>query len=835
MFVIAFGLVLSADTSVAAMSIDLTKDWRFAPDPDLIGEEQGWMQAAFDDSTWTLIDAGKRWEDQGFPEVDGAGWYRKRILAPAEMRAPYIWLNLGGINDSGVIYCNGVKVAAFGDEENKSITNQPVAANLTAHIRWGQENLIVVRAYDQGVSGGLTQRICTLTTNLDELPLTWRLRFIPGFDGQPSIVGLEMAPQPLPPTARLHVQLSLNEGPLRVKEAPAITDYMDRSIGAATFDIDAKPGDQVHIRAEILGAPEAGKAGFQFERTYTWPAPPQWPGEYSDLRVLNNFVTELKAVDRIAQAASQMEFQNPRDGWVFISILNAKGATAHLDNASDPLIWRAHPVTGALEAMQYLAKGKHQLKLTDAQGARLDIRAVPETVFCYWPSSPSVNGFPERDRAFGERHVFPNMNTLVRSGDMSDADFESWRAEGRRWLAASSVLGLSDANPPTAEAMHEKWAGSATMTQPGYSGMIVDEFLGKSAGHFAAWTEGLNRLAAMPNFEDKTFYAWVQSIHSHPPGLAFMQRLHELGGRFGWMRYCHEEPTWELAMLHIYEMLDDVEEWEALMPGVKERITVFLGSFVMPTVSLNNNPGVNYIPYMDAQFRVLATDPMLNGIGGMAQWSSNLADDDTLRYAQDLFRHYCIEGKRTPYGAYPYRLTHIENPDFDEGLVGWRVEPAEPDGIVAAAYKGFAMIGGRWQTYNGGDRCAILTASNKGPNRIGQSITGLKPGHLYSVKYVAANLDRFAQKEESPLSIELEGAQQLPERSVRNVLPSPIPVVQDGAEEAHTVYTTYSQIVFRAEGETVELTFSDWRDASPAAEAGQRIAFNFVEVQPYYE
>ena len=42
--------------------------------------------------------------------------------------------------------------------------------------------------------------------------------------------------------------------------------------------------------------------------------------------------------------------------------------------------------------------------------------------------------------------------------------------------------------------------------------------------------------------------------------------------------------------------------------------------------------------------------------------------------------------------------------------------------------------------------------------------------------------------------------------------------------------------IFRADGPTATLTFSDWADASdPGGETGQEIGFNFVELQPYLE
>ena len=833
---ILVGLTLVAVTAAwGADTIDVAKDWRFAPDPHRVGVGQGWMQPGFDDSAWAVVDAGKRWEDQGFPEVDGAAWYRKRVMVPASIRAPHVWLNLGGINDSGTIYCNGAKIATFGDENAKSITSTPVAANLSAHIRWGEENLLAIHAFDQGLSGGLTKSLCALTTDPSTLPAGWRLRFVPGFDSQPSIVGLDMGPQDLPGTARLRVTLSINDDSPVVREVAPVTDYQGRPMGATEFDLDLGPGDRLHITAKILDAPNCSKAGFPFERVYQWPRRPRWQGEYGDLRVLNNFVTELKAVDRIEEASSQYDFLNPREGWVFIRVQHAENPVAHVNDEIDALIWRVHPETGAFESMQYLIEGEHRLRMLNGAGARLDIRAIPETICCPWPLGASLKALPERDQAYADRFVLPNMNTLVTYGDAGDAFHTAWRAEGRRYLGGGSALGLNHATPPRADDVFEEWISSKAAVGPSYAGMMVDEFLSKSADHYAAWTHALERLHDSGSFTDKTFYAWVQSVYSHPPALAFMRTLYAHGGRFGWMRYCHEEPTEEAARLHIHEMLSGLNEWELLMPGVKERIVVYLGAFIAPNISLNNNPGADYTAYMDLQFQTLATDPTYFGLRGLAQWSSYYADDHSLRYAQQLFRHYCIEGERTPFQPLPYVLSHITNPDFENGLQGWHVEAADSTSVVSDTHLDLGLLQGRWKSYGDGDTCAIMTRDDRTPNRVGQTIQDLSPGNLYTLKTIAANLDQFSVEADAGLHIEIDGVERIEDRSFRHLTRSPISTqLEQLGEESH-VFTTYHQVTFRAISETAELTFSDWKDDMPTGPEGQRIAFNFVEVQPFFE
>ena len=62
----------------APRTIELSKNWHFSPDESNIGTDEKWFDTTFDGSKWNTIDAGKKWEDQGYPNSDGYGWYRKK-------------------------------------------------------------------------------------------------------------------------------------------------------------------------------------------------------------------------------------------------------------------------------------------------------------------------------------------------------------------------------------------------------------------------------------------------------------------------------------------------------------------------------------------------------------------------------------------------------------------------------------------------------------------------------------------------------------------------------------------------------------------------------------
>src|SRR5262249_35214849 len=67
----------------------------------------------------------------------------------------------------------------------------------------------------------------------------------------------------------------------------------------------------------------------------------------------------------------------------------------------------------------------------------------------------------------------------------------------------------------------------------------------------------------------------------------------------------------------------------------------------------------------------------LADIAGLNWWTSLQADEDSVRFVGKLYRHYAIEGKTEMLTRDPLFLTHVRNPDFDDGTEGWTVRAAE--------------------------------------------------------------------------------------------------------------------------------------------------------------
>ncbi|MDR3737625.1 MAG: SpoIIE family protein phosphatase [Terracidiphilus sp.] len=103
-----------------AGTIALDGPWQFHP-----GDDAAWAVPGFDDAGWTQISAGEPWGAQGFPAMEGMGWYRKHIvLDPGAAGPGDLALLIPVVDDAYEVYWNGVRVGTFG-----KLPPHPVALN----------------------------------------------------------------------------------------------------------------------------------------------------------------------------------------------------------------------------------------------------------------------------------------------------------------------------------------------------------------------------------------------------------------------------------------------------------------------------------------------------------------------------------------------------------------------------------------------------------------------------------------------------------------------------------------------------------------------------------
>jgi len=148
--------------------IDLSTDWRFAPDEKNIGASEKWFAVDYDDSKWDILEAGKKWEEQGYPDLDAYGWYRKSVEIPSNWKGKDIWIKFAAVNDAYELFINGESVSYFG-EANISVASRPTFTKISEHLKYGKSNQITVKVTDWGGSGGLWRLPIIITTNENEV------------------------------------------------------------------------------------------------------------------------------------------------------------------------------------------------------------------------------------------------------------------------------------------------------------------------------------------------------------------------------------------------------------------------------------------------------------------------------------------------------------------------------------------------------------------------------------------------------------------------------------------------------------------------------------------
>ncbi|MCX5636967.1 MAG: hypothetical protein NTX52_04645, partial [Planctomycetota bacterium] len=126
----------------------MAKDWHFKTDPTKAGVAEQWYAVSFDDSAWDIINAGQRYEDQGYANYDGDSWYRKWVSIPSDWSGKSIQLEFGSV-DWCNLYINGTFVSRSAGS---------LALHISSYLQAGQDNLICCRIEDTGGDGGIVTK-----------------------------------------------------------------------------------------------------------------------------------------------------------------------------------------------------------------------------------------------------------------------------------------------------------------------------------------------------------------------------------------------------------------------------------------------------------------------------------------------------------------------------------------------------------------------------------------------------------------------------------------------------------------------------------------------------
>jgi hypothetical protein len=148
-------------------TIDITGNWKFTNN-----DESAFADPDLNDEDWSTVVVPGIWENQGFPDHDDYGWYRKAVFLPGELNKETLILFIGAIDDADEVYFNGEKIGSTGrfpgekhKDYNRRFYNHERFYYIPGHIpRWGTENSIAIRVYDSGGEGGIHKGPVGITT-----------------------------------------------------------------------------------------------------------------------------------------------------------------------------------------------------------------------------------------------------------------------------------------------------------------------------------------------------------------------------------------------------------------------------------------------------------------------------------------------------------------------------------------------------------------------------------------------------------------------------------------------------------------------------------------------
>ncbi|WP_347841302.1 sialate O-acetylesterase [uncultured Draconibacterium sp.] len=119
-------------------------------DEGMVNGQPIYSAPELNDETWSSIKSPGLWEEQGYVNIDGIGWYRKELNLNQEQTQVNLNLHLGKIDDSDITFLNGIEVGKTENQYNKD----RVYTIDKKYLKPGK-NMIVVRVNDTGGGGGM--------------------------------------------------------------------------------------------------------------------------------------------------------------------------------------------------------------------------------------------------------------------------------------------------------------------------------------------------------------------------------------------------------------------------------------------------------------------------------------------------------------------------------------------------------------------------------------------------------------------------------------------------------------------------------------------------------
>ncbi len=128
-------------------------NWKCKLDPRGAGHTSKfkWYAKTFNDADWAPIKMGE-WEKQGY-DYDGLAWYRIRFTMPEKMDCNAVEIAFQAVDESAWVWLNGEYLGCH--DIGAAGWDTPFSLDCRKEVRWGAENILVVRVLDTAMDGGI--------------------------------------------------------------------------------------------------------------------------------------------------------------------------------------------------------------------------------------------------------------------------------------------------------------------------------------------------------------------------------------------------------------------------------------------------------------------------------------------------------------------------------------------------------------------------------------------------------------------------------------------------------------------------------------------------------
>lgn len=126
--------------AIPSASIPLFEEWCFSIDKAQVGEQQGWSNPNFDDSSWAIVSVPHTWNVMPeYSDYEGLAWYRRTFTGPPASRNAHLRLRFEAVFYLARVWLNG---QYLGQHEGGYT---PFEFDVTSIIKPGKENVIAVQ------------------------------------------------------------------------------------------------------------------------------------------------------------------------------------------------------------------------------------------------------------------------------------------------------------------------------------------------------------------------------------------------------------------------------------------------------------------------------------------------------------------------------------------------------------------------------------------------------------------------------------------------------------------------------------------------------------------